>query len=284
MSNQNTTEFLLELNQVFEDKKWNTKENYEQVFNSLGSLGDYLSENKKDCDLIIELLKRFHWISLNDYYDKSRKLLINIIEDLPQRTFNIYTFPILKKRHQFNIKSGSFIMYLIKAILPSIPGAEKLSFEDISNYEQLEKVKFTKSDVLILVDDYIGSGETFSECIKEIRNVKEKALLNLFVFTLAIKKETLDKLQDEYKIYHHYNVLKGITDYNEKNDAENKKKIMRNIEQKLFLHINEFSLGYEESESLISLLRTPDNTFPIFWRTYKKRVKLIPPFSRYEKT
>ena len=44
-----------------------------------------------------------------------------------------------------------------------------------------------------------------------------------------------------------------------------------------------FSLGYNDSEALVTLLRTPDNTFPIFWKEYKKNGKKFEgPFSRTE--
>lgn len=59
---------------------------------------------------------------------------------------------------------------------------------------------------------------------------------------------------------------------------------MRNIENRIFSKVGDYSLGFKESESLISLLRTPDNTFPIFWNNYKKNINLRPPFPRsYEK-
>ena len=44
-----------------------------------------------------------------------------------------------------------------------------------------------------------------------------------------------------------------------------------------------YTLGYNQSEALITMVRTPDNTFPIFWKTYKKgSQKFDAPFSREE--
>lgn len=283
MTNHNSGTYLLELHQIFENKGWNSKENYEMVFNSLSSLSDYVTDDKEEYSLILELLNRFHWISLNDYFNECRKLLIEIINDLEPRMFNIYTFPIIKKRHQFNVKSGSFVTYLIKAILPTIPEAKNLTFEDVNNYDSLSKMKFTKSDVVLLVDDFIGSGETFNECVKTINQIDKKIFERAAIFTIAIRKESLDFIKKNYKIYYALEILKGITDYNKPSDVENKKDVMRQIESKLYIGLKDYSLGYKESECLISLLRTPDNTFPIFWKTYKKRIKINPPFPRYEK-
>ncbi len=42
-----------------------------------------------------------------------------------------------------------------------------------------------------------------------------------------------------------------------------------------------FSLGYNRCEALITLARTPDNTFPIFWKKYKiGKQSFDAPFSR----
>ena len=42
-----------------------------------------------------------------------------------------------------------------------------------------------------------------------------------------------------------------------------------------------FSFGYNKSEALVTLNRTPDNTFPIFWRNHKKGGKVFQaPFPR----
>lgn len=102
--------------------------------------------------------------------------------------------------------------------------------------------------------------------------------------TIAIRKDTFDRFSKNYKIYRSIEVLKGISDYNTGADVMDKKNIMRNIEKRIFTSIDEYSLGFKESESLITLLRTPDNTFPIFWSNYKKHINIRPPFPRkYEK-
>jgi hypothetical protein len=51
---------------------------------------------------------------------------------------------------------------------------------------------------------------------------------------------------------------------------------MKDIEKKINIR-GEFSLGYKQSESLISMIRTPNNTFPVFW---EKNDFFKPPFER----
>lgn len=283
MSSEKSLSYLWELDKIFDEKKWKEKENYNNVFESLASFSDIVFKNDEEYDLFLELLRNFHWVSLNDYYNNCRELLINLLNDLSYRNQNIYVFPIIKKRHQHKVKSGSLISYLLKSLVSTIPNSEKIRFEDINTFEDLAKTRFKKSDTFILVDDFIGSGETLNECIKEINSINQSFIDNLKILTLAIKKETLDKIQKKYKIYYTFEILKGISDFNIGEEIENKKNIMKKIEDRIFFNIKEYSLGFQESESLITLLRTPDNTFPIFWNKYKKNINLTPPFPRYEK-
>ncbi|MBL1220146.1 hypothetical protein JET18_04810 [Chryseobacterium sp. L7] len=283
MDSEDAATYLLELDKIFEQKNWKQKENYVDVFNSLSKFSEKIIEDKSEYLLILELLREFHWISLNDYYNKCRALLINLISDLNHRNTNIYAFPIIKDKHQFKVKSGSFVSYLMKSLLETIPNGEKFKFEDINNFIDLKNLRFKKSDVFILVDDFIGSGETLHACIKEVNSINTLLVENLRILTIAIRKDTLDRINKKYKVYYNFNILKGITDYNVGEDIENKKQIMRKIENRIFLKFEQYSLGFQESESLITLLRTPDNTFPIFWNKYKKNIDTNPPFPRYEK-
>lgn len=210
--------------------------------------------------------------------------MTNFINDLGPRIFHIYTFPIIKERHELNVKSGTFITYLIKAILPTIPKAKNITFEDINDYNTLKNKKFKKTDTLLLVDDFIGTGETFKECEKIINQIDKNIFNIVSIFTIAIKKTSLDFIKKKYNVYYSLEILQGITDYYIPSEVEAKKETMRNIEKKLYLRLNDYSLGYKESECLLSLLRTPDNTFPLFWKEYKKKIKITPPFPRNEKT
>ena len=284
MSSEKSLTYLIELDKIFETKKWKEKENFQQVFETLSSFSNLIFEKDEEYDLFIELLREFQWISLNDYYNSCRQLLIEIINDLNSENQNIYIFPITTKSQSSKVKSGYLVAYLIKSLISSIENSEKFNFVDINNFVDISKIKFRRNDILLLVDDFIGSGETLEECINDVTKTNRNIGNKFKVLTIAIKKDTYLKLSKKYTIYKNLEILKGISDYNTGADINVKKEIMRNIENKIFSSIGDYSLGFEESESLITLLRTPDNTFPIFWNNYKKTVNLKPPFPRnYEK-
>lgn len=284
MNSEKSLTYLIELDNIFETKKWKEKENYQQVFESLSSFSNVIFDKDEEYDLFLELLREFQWISINDYYNSCRQLLIEIIKDLNSENQNIYIFPITSKIHSSKVKSGYFVAYLIKSLISSIENSEKFNFIDLNNFVDISNTKFKKNDILLLVDDFIGSGESLEKCILDI-NKSNKNIGNKFkVLTIAIKKDTYMKLSKRFTIYKKLEVLKGISDYNTGDVVKEKKEIMKKIEDKIFSSIDSYSLGFKESESLITLLRTPDNTFPIFWKNYKRSINLKPPFPRnYEK-
>lgn len=73
---------------------------------------------------------------------------------------------------------------------------------------------------------------------------------------------------------------KGITDSYPQQTKEEKKAIMLEIEKKL--KPGKYQFGYEKSEALVTMTRTPNNTFPVFWMNYEhKGSKFSPPFPRF---
>ena len=283
MNDNKSLNYIIQLDKLFEEKEWKNKDNFKEVFESLSSFPDLIIKNDDEYDLILELLGRYQWITLNDYYNSCRDLLIRLINTLEIRNQNIYVFPIIKEKHVGNVKSGSFISYLIKSILPTIPNGFNLNFEDINTFESLREIRFKKNDKLILVDDFIGSGESLEECLKLISAAKKLENNQIKILSLAVIKQNIVKFESNFEVYYNFNVQKGITDFNIGKNIEEKKDIMKRIEGRIYFNIKQYSLGFAQSESLISLLRTPDNTFPIFWNKYKKSIKLIPPFPRNEK-
>lgn len=284
MNSVKSLTYLIELDKIFEEKKWKEKENYKNVLEALSNFSDVIFKNDEEYDLFLELLREFHWISLNDYYNTCKKLLTDVINDLDPKNQNIYIFPITTKNQNSKVKSGYLVAYLIKSLISNIENNHIYKFEDLNNFTDIAKIRFRKNDLVLLVDDFIGSGETLEECIRDIKSTNKNIGDQFKILTIAIKKDTYFRLSKKYNIYKKIEILKGISDYNTGNDINEKKIIMRNIENRIFSSIDDYSLGFKESESLITLLRTPDNTFPIFWSNYKKAINLKPPFPRsYEK-
>lgn len=224
-----STSYSHKLGLIFEKKKWNEKEDYKEVFNSFFMLHDIILKETEDFELFFELLENFQWISLCEYYGLCKKVLTELIKYLPLRkgiTHKLYIFPIIKEKHQKNTKSGHFITYIIKSILPVINN--NIVIEDINNFTDLEKLS-SKKGSFILVDDFIGSGETLEDCLNKIKSINNNLLDNSYILTLAITKHSLERFKN-YNIFYDIEVPKGITDFYTGDTLNLKKTLMQDIE------------------------------------------------------
>lgn len=268
---------------LFAKKGWVTQANHEVVFERFCHLLMNLDQEDKR-DLIFELAENYNWISSNEYSARLTNVLKKVEDDKLESCKKIIVFPIMKPEDEDNVKSGHSILYLIRGLKPFIEKYNNVKIEELTRYEDITQDVFTPSatDLFFLVDDFIGSGETIKITLKEIlknRNIKRE---NINIVTVACQQAAIDFAKDfGFSIYYDHLEKKGITDNNDSTVANEKISIMLDIE-KMIPEGRMFSLGYNQSEALITLIRTPDNTFPIFWKEHKvKGVKFKPPFPRY---
>lgn len=279
MSNKVDLNLVMQLNEIFQEKDWNRQEDKKYVYESLCSISEHLDDNQDEKDLFIDLIKRYQWMSYSDYSSIITKLLENILIKSELNISKCYVFPILKPEDSKKNKSGKSISYMMKCKKPFIREAKNIKLEEIHLFEELADLTLKDNEYLILADDYIGSGETLLACINEINNINENLTSKIIIATIALQQDTIEKLSS-FKLFYGLVVSKGISDYYEEKEIINRNiNTMLQLEKKL-ISGRMFSLGYEASEGLITMLRTPDNTFPIFWHEYKKNITLTPPFPR----
>jgi hypothetical protein len=278
-----TIESISQLNKIFKTNNWSERDIDEFVFDNFCKLLDNLNAEQRK--LIIELVERYKWISFAEYPEKILATLDNIEEEKLNNLKVIYLFPVIKLEDEGGFKSGQFLIYQIKAFKRHLKKYKEITFKYTSKFEILTNPDFKLKDneSLFLIDDYIGSGETLNACLEIIKTNPEITNDKINIVTLATQKETADVVSQEgITIYSDYYSAKGITDYSTSPLLEEKIKIMLEIE-KMIPGGSHFSLGYNSTEAIITLARTPDNTFPIFWKTYRKgNEKFEAPFSREE--
>jgi hypothetical protein len=174
-------------------------------------------------------------------------------------------------------------MKMIESIKPSIKGFKTIELNLLKDFKDLqeEKLQMSNEDFLLLVDDYIGSGKTLNKTLAEVqKNSTIKA--NFAILTMAIQLDTTVYLNNNGIIYYSSLILKkGITDSFTSPHLEQKTKLMNLIENRI-PKVSRYRFGYEKSEALITLMRTPNNTFPIFWKgIIHKGIEIDAPFQRY---
>lgn len=230
-----------------------------------------LSDNNEQKDLIEHLIKNFSYIDGRKLIEASKNLsnqIESIWELKPSNTFLVATcgddkpdgsqsiIQILKNKFSVNWKESNFYNSLPK-------GANEIP--DNSN--------------IILVDDFIGTGDTIDRKLKYLKSTIENRVLKgvtIKIISLAameFSKEILDGLDVDYYSVHW--LKKGINELIEEGERDAATQSMEQLEKKLKKEYHGKKLprfGYKRSEALYALEANniPNNVFPIFWWPFYK--------------
>lgn len=274
------TDSINALAKIFKRKNWFNIDDDDHIFDTFCDLLNILEPEERA--LLIELTANYYWIPGGDY----PKDIKEVIKGVPQNTFegikDILLFPIVKPTDDKKTKSGHGLTYDIKAMMPMSSNLRHILPKILEEFSEFDAGPASKTNqLLLLVDDFIGSGDTLDQCLREIESRTKIYYERTLIICISCQLETYKSLTDKgINIYAKYLIKKGITDFNAGTAIDEKKKLMRTIEKSI-PGSNSLSLGFMESEALITLKRTPDNTFPVFWMRTKRGGKYYnPPFLR----
>lgn len=233
-----------------------------------------LLDKSEQC-LVIELSKHFTIINANDYLQLIIKLLDRLHSEniaMLQQTQKFFILPLLAPKDFEKTKSSNFVWYYFhnEAVKysPFFMG-KALIHCDIKKASWVKNIK--ANETVILVDDYIGSGETAVEAVSWLSSTFDIDSKQIVILAIAAQKQGLQRITDETSatVYSYYNFMRGISDFYSGGQLASYIQTMNMIEDKLNVD-RDYRFGYNRSEALISLIRTPNNTFPVFWKPYGK--------------
>lgn len=139
-----------------------------------------------------------------------------------------------------------------------------------------------RKSLLLLVDDFIGSGETASGCINFLINEAKYDVSKISLLALVSQKEGVERIKDKgVEVYCSEIRNKGITDNYSSPTKDEFINLMKNIEDIINID-DKYRFGYSQSEALVKMIRTPNNTFPVYWRKSRTEdgQEFTPPFPR----
>ena len=262
-------ETINELNNIFIDKNWNLGiDNEDNAFNLFCEM--LLNFNKKQQRLILELTRKYLRISCAEIPQYLRLTLENIPEQSDDIK-KIFVLPLLTKddRDKGKSKSSQFIYYLLQSWETSISNIINVNSVVFGTYEWLTKILNDNDWKLLLVDDFIGTGGTAETAIIDL--VQETGIdrERIIVFAIVSQDEGYQKLISQgITVVCTEKRKKGISDGYVESIRDDYIEIMESIENKIKIK-NGFHFGYNRSEALVTLTRTPNNTFPVFWEDKK---------------
>lgn len=273
---------LSKVNTLFLEQKWMLdKENISGLYNRFCLRLSQLTPDEQE--LIIELTKRFLVIPQQEYL----KYFLDIIHNpaLFQNSIitgctNLFILPLISKEDIGKIKSSSFLWYALKSTEVKYDpffAQKNLTFCENPN-NLATKINNDAQSCLVLVDDYIGSGKTAESAVSYCASFGITPQ-KIAIVAIAAQQVGIDSLQAaNIPVYTNTILNRGISDWYANGDLTNAIRIMRKIEKKLQV-TPKFKFGYDRSEALVSLSRTPNNTFPVFW--WENDMYNVSPFPRY---
>lgn len=277
--------YFIELISVFKEQNWDIEESTAGENSVFDMFCKRLEELESDADreLMLELTRKYLVVNLEEYgkymVDVFRKF-IDRNKDKIGKTEVIHMFPVQDKDYPAKTKSGNVMCYLFQGnLMRRFDEFRNKRIRIIETFDGLEKYK-EDIECLLLVDDFVGTGDTILGCINliEEKGIKKERIKAL---TLVMQEQGRNAVE-EYGVEIYSAVLrnKAITDNYSIEEAEKKiaqmKKVGKRIKAK-----KELYLGYKESEGLVSMIKTPNNTFPFYWHERKRDGKLcVAPFAR----
>lgn len=269
--------FLVRLIKIFTAKQWDIdrKDNGEMSVFDRFCMRLVELESDDDRNFMLDLTEKYLVVDFGMYEKCLLEVFKKFIEEEKEllKTIDvIHVFP-LQDRNPQKTKSGNLMCYILQGYV--MRKFDEFHNKQIRIFETFESLKVHKEEiqVLLMVDDYIGSGDTALSCIsllEEINVSKER----MRILSLVCQNEGKKYIEDYgVKTYTTIERNKGISDNYPKEEVESKIEQMKKMGKRIKAN-KDLYLGYKDTESLVTMIKTPNNTFPIYWHECKKNKKI----------
>lgn len=258
---QMTVDILTKLETLFEMKNWKIETNnkislYNRYCNTLSKF------DPNEQLFILELSKRFIKIEDYEYRPYFEELCFQIRTDYSDA--DLILAPCLPKSDIGKMKSARMTLYQMTVTPYKYDlGDCWIEKDDIANKSNL----INDNTIIILVDDFVGTGETAIGAIDYVHEVLGQDFPNdrIKVLVIVVQQAGKKVLNDiGVQVYSKFEFSKGISDYYKDDSLIQALSKMKSIESKIKVE-KRFHHGYGQSEALVCMARCPNNTFPVYW-------------------
>ena len=266
---------LEKLHDLFVQKGWPIEESfelseYERYYRTL------LSLNEQEQNFFLKLSEGFLHIPVSRYLD----YMIAPLEQLRKTAGgdNLLFMTCTPKEDAGSVKSSSMVLYQLKgtSIRQRINLTPYHVVENSSTF-QFDKVRVDNS-TFVLVDDFIGTGETATGAIGYLKELCPALDSNekICVFSIVALEKGVQELSSiGVRVFCAVTEQRGISDMWPSASRTEALGMMDCIEANLKKLKADYKRGYKQSEALVCMERCPNNTFPIYWLT-----KTVAPYER----
>lgn len=270
---------LLLLGEAFEAQGWSIeggKPPNPELFENFARLLTRLTAEERA--LTLKLLMAYRWVTEAERTSLLLAAWDHLVNLIPKDTVKIWMAPLMKP-HSRSPKSSDAVW---RSLEENLPWLRRSGFPVAPMKSATRgRTKRTAKDVLLLVDDYVGTGDTVAAALAPIRAADPtRNQDNTYILVISAHVAAAQRLSDRCRIVASEWLVRCITDGLSVNEIQPAMDLVRGISRRLGFRKDEL-LGYGNCESLITLARTPNNTLPMFWTNRKVAGQAWPaPFLR----
>ena len=244
----------------------------EDVFIALIELWN-LCENNSEQNLIYELLLKFLCLDSKKINNYCKDISKHVCDEW---SINSESTKIVALCDEERPDGSQFFIQILKNKFADRNNWTEINFEN--NLTSIGKASYQlkNGQNLILIDDFIGTGNTVERKIKWLKSkIKEKNKydIKIFLVSLACMQDALYIIKSlKIEFFTPIFLKKGISDSYKGEILKNNIDNMKNLESKLHpiyknWRLLNFNFGYGKAESLFAIegVNVPNNVFPIFW-------------------
>lgn len=251
---------------VFTRKNWPIEDDFnDDVFENFCNMLAGLDSDQRN--LIISLSEKFLWVQESTYLKHFAVAFDSFITSFDfSRGKKVFICPLLPEEDFGKSKSSVSMLYFVKSHLGAIQRKYSdfsITYADSPSVVNLDIIQ--DGYTLCLIDDFIGTGETAERAVKYFLDRDITKNMIAIVSLVSMKFGISDLNNKGYSTYTDISCDKGISCTNDETQIE----LMKNIEKTIKVS-DDCKFGYKGSEALVKMMRTPNNTFPIFWLRNKK--------------
>lgn len=253
----------------------------------------WLSEKKEalshllfiDCEdvetrnIVMQLIDKIKYIKDVEYSSLLKCLAENII----QTESDPCKVQIVAMTGDSGADSAQAVIYTLKSILAQKDWDGYLFVNRYDHsYKESSRKGFNHTKI-ILVDNFIGSGDTVLGRIQRLKSQYGTQQIEICVKVVFCTEFGKARLESEgVEVYVVHELLKKVIDsFYDINEANLFKEKIRNIESKFLEMFGDrclHSLGYSDGQIALAIqdVNTPNNVLPIFWWKYYKDMSKRP--------
>ena len=233
----------------------------------------------KQRELIMEITSSFAWIRNDEYSSRFERVWQHLMAVIPKSTRILEITNLPRDGEEGAVKSSDTMLYLARSYLSMMRAFGINAVIRTPN----GACRGGRDSALVLLDDYIGTGSTVETALSILQKVAHSAPWGqIYVLAIAAQREAVSRLSAcGFTVVVDEICERGISDCLRIKNIDSAIRVMSELGESLGIQQRDW-LGYSGTEALIALMRTPNNTFPVFWTNNKVAGRVWDaPFPRY---